>query len=129
MDRSEMEAFIEKFYAARAEGDIEALGESFAANARFQIAGSPEFSMLAALAEGHEAVMGLMRTIADTIAFEDIAILDRVIDGSTAAIRWRATVQLVTSGQSYTTELADFLELEGGKLVSCTEFLDTALAG
>jgi ketosteroid isomerase-like protein len=50
-------------------------------------------------------------------------------DGSKAAIRWRATVHLVTSGQSYTTELADFLELEDGKLVSCTEFLDTALAG
>ena len=129
MDRSEMEAFIEKFYAARVEGDMTALGESFAGNARFQIAGSPEFSMLAALAEGHEAVMGLMRTIVDTLALEDFAILDRVIDGSKAAIRWRATVHLVTSGQSYTTELADFLELEDGQLVSCTEFLDTALAG
>jgi len=70
-----------------------------------------------------------MQTIVDTLALEDFAILDRVIDGNKAAIRWRATVHLVTSGQSYTTELADFLELEDGKLVSCTEFLDTALAG
>jgi len=128
-DRSEIEAFVKKLYAARVNGDMDALSGAFAEHAKFQIAGSPEVSMLATLAEGHDGVMSLMQTIADSLAFEDFAMLDLVIDGNKAAVRWRATVHQVASGQTFTTELADFIVIEDGKVVSFIEFLDTALAG
>ena len=129
MDRSEAEAFIKTFYAARVEGDMEALAAAFAEDARFQIAGSPEVSMLATFIEGHEGVMSLMQTVVDSLAIEDFAIVDLLIDGPKIAVRWRANVQLVTTGETYETELADFIELNDGKIVTYTEFLDTALAG
>ena len=129
MDRSETEAFIKRVFDARVEGDMDALANVFADDAKFQIAGSPEFSMLAAVAEGHDAVMGLFQTIVDSFELADVAILDLLVDGNKAAIRWRATACHVTTGESYTTELADFVELEGGKIISFIEFLDTALAG
>ena len=129
MDRSETEAFIKTLYAARVEGDMDALAEAFAEHARFQIAGSPEASMLATFIEGREGVLGLIQTIVDSFVLEDFTVLDLLIDGNKAAVRWRATVQNVSSGDTYTTELADFIEFRDGKVVSFTEFLDTALAG
>lgn len=129
MDRSEIESFIEKFYAARVDGDMDALGEAFSAGAKFTVAGSPEFSILATTAVGQKGVMALLQTMTDTFALEDFEIVDMLIDGNKAAVRWRATAHLVTSGQSYETELADFIEIKDGKVVSFTEFLDTALAG
>lgn len=128
MGRSEIEAIVKTLYDARVDGDIDALSQLFAENAKFQIAGSPEYSMLASLAEGHETVMSLMRTITDTFALSDVAILDLLIDGDKAAVRWRATVQVMTTDQTVTTELAAFIKIADGKVVSLIEFVDTALA-
>jgi ketosteroid isomerase-like protein len=128
MDRSGIEALVKKLYAARVDGDMDALSQAFAENATFQIAGSPEYSMLSSLAEGHETVMSLMRTIVDTFSLSDVAILDLLIDGNTAAVRWRATVNVMTTGQTVTTEIGAFIEIADGKVVSLIEFVDTALA-
>jgi len=128
MDRSEIEAFVRKLYAARVEGDIDALSPLFAEDAVFQIAGSPEYSMLASLAEGYEMVMSLMRTIVDTFSLSNAAIVNLLIDGNKAAVRWRATVHVMTTGQTVTTEIAAFIEIADGKVVSLIEFVDTALA-
>jgi ketosteroid isomerase-like protein len=128
MDRSEIEAFVRRLYAARVDGDMDALSQAFAENAKFQVAGSPEYSMLASLAEGHETVMSLMRTIVDTFSLSDVAILDLLVDGNKAAVRWRATVNVMTTGQTITTQIAAFIEIADGKVVSLIEFVDTALA-
>jgi ketosteroid isomerase-like protein len=128
MDRSEIEGLVKKLYAARVDGDIDALSQLFAENATFQIAGSPEYSMLASLAEGYETVISLMRTITDTFSLSDVAILDLLVDGNKAAVRWRATVHVMTTGQTVTTDIAAFIEVADGKVVSLIEFVDTALA-
>jgi ketosteroid isomerase-like protein len=54
---------------------------------------------------------------------------DLLIDGNRAAVRWSARVQNITTGDSFTTELADFIEVDQEKVISLNEFLDTALAG
>jgi ketosteroid isomerase-like protein len=128
MNRNEIETLVRKLYETRVDGDIDALSQLFAEDATFQIAGSPEYSMLASLAEGHETVMSLMRTIVDTFSLSDVKILDLLVDGDKAAVRWRATVHVMTTGQTVTTEIAAFVEIADGKVVSLIEFVDTALA-
>jgi len=129
MENSAFEAFLKSFYAARVAGEPDELGEMFAENAKFQIAGSPEYSMLATKVQGRDGIVSLFRTIADSFGLEDFAVLDLLIDGNKAAVRWTARVQNITSGDSFATELADFIEIENGKIISLNEFLDTALAG
>lgn len=51
-----------------------------------------------------------------------------LIDGNKAAVRWRATIHHTGTEQPFTTELADFIEVANGEVVSFTEYLDTALA-
>jgi len=58
----------------------------------------------------------------------DFAILDLVVEGNQAAVRWRATVRDVETRGDATTEVAQFLEVENGKVISLVEFLDTAFA-
>lgn len=129
MDSTELEAFLKKFYAARIEGDVEAVGAMFADDARFRIVGSPEFSMLATSVQGREGITSLFRTLSDSFALDEFSIEDLLMDGNRAAIRWSARVQNITSGETFTTELADFIEIDCGKIISLSEFLDTALAG
>lgn len=129
MDGSEFEAFLKSFYAARIDGDVEAIGAMFADDAWFRIVGSPEFSMLATSVQGREGIMGLFRTISDSFGLDDFSMEDLLIDGNRAAVRWSARVQNITSGESFSTELADFIEIGDGKIISLSEFLDTALAG
>jgi len=129
MDRSEIEAFVKKLYAARVAGDMDALEQAFDEKVKFQIAGSPEVSMIATAIEGRDAVLAMTQTMADSFAIEDFEILDLLIDGNKAAIRWRATIHQVAAGRSFTTEVANFLEIAEGRVVSFIEFLDTALAG
>ena len=124
MENSAFEAFLKSFYATRVEGEVDELGEMFADDAKFQIAGSPEYSMLATKVQGRDGIVSLFRTISDSFAFQDM-----LIDGNKAAVRWTARVQNITSGDSFATELADFIEIENGKIISLNEFLDTALAG
>ena len=129
MNRDEFEAFVLEICDARVQGDMEALSRVFAEDAKFQIAGSPEASMLATFTEGHEGVMGLLQTIVDSFVLENFTILDFLIDGNKAAVRWRAAVTRPDTGETFTTELADFIEIRDHQVVSFTEFLDTALAG
>ena len=129
MDRSAFEAFLKSFYATRVAGEADKLGEMFADDAKFQIAGSPEYSMLATKVQGRDGIVSLFRTISDSFGLEDFAFQDMLIDGNKAAVRWTARVQNITSGDSFATELADFIEIENGKIISLNEFLDTALAG
>lgn len=129
MDSSEFEAFLKNFYAARIEGEVAAIGAMFADDARFRIVGSPEFSMLATQVQGREGIMSLFQTISDSFGLDAFSMEDLLMDGNKAAVRWSARVQNITSGDSFTTELADFIEIDGGKIISLSEFLDTALAG
>lgn len=129
MDRSETERFIKSLYVARVDGDLAALSAAFAEDAVFKIAGSPEVSMLATTAEGHEAIRTLLQTMTDTFVLEDFTILDLLVAEGQTAVRWRATVNVVTAGQTYETEVADFIELKDDQVISFVEFLDTALAG
>jgi ketosteroid isomerase-like protein len=125
-DRSAIESLIKSLYAARVAGDIETLGAIFAEDASFQVAGSPEASPMATSTKGHAGIMALMQGMIDTFELSNFSILEMLIDGDKAAVRWQATVHHVGSGQTFSTELADFIEVSGHEIVSFIEFLDTA---
>ncbi len=125
-DRSEIESLIKSLYAARVAGDIDTIGAIFAQDATFQVAGSPEASPMATTAKGHSAIMSLMQGMIDSFELSDFSILETLIDGDKAAVRWQATVHHVGTAQSFATELADFIEVSNNEIVSFIEFLDTA---
>jgi ketosteroid isomerase-like protein len=127
-DRQAIKTLLEEFYAARVRGDLDTVGKLFADNATFQIAGSDQASPMPALLKGKPAIVKLMQGMIANFELSDFTVLEMLIDGASAAVRWQATVHYTRTGQVFSTELADFVTVAGGEVVSFVEFLDTAQA-
>jgi ketosteroid isomerase-like protein len=125
---SDIEGLVRGLCAARVAGDMDVLRRGYAENATFRIVGSPAWGTLTAPLVGHAAIMARFEAMIAGIALSDFAILNLFVDGNLAAVRWRATVRDQEAKEESTTEVAQFLEVENGKVVSLVEFLDTAYA-
>ena len=127
-DRQAIENLLEELYAARVRGDLETITRLFAANATFQIAGTDDASPMPTLVKGNAGITSLMQGIITNFEVSDFTILEMLIDGPSAAVRWQATFMYTKTGRMFATELADFITVADGKVASFIEFLDTALA-
>jgi ketosteroid isomerase-like protein len=127
-DRQAIENLLEELYAARVRGDLETITRLFAANATFQVAGTDDASPMPTLVKGNAGITSLMQGMITNFEVSDFTILEMLIDGPSAAVRWQATFMYTKTGRMFATELADFITVADGKVVSFIEFLDTALA-
>jgi ketosteroid isomerase-like protein len=125
--REDIERTLRDAYAARQRGDLDVLGQIFAPHARFQMAGS-NASPVAARAEGAEQYRPLLAGMIKTFEVLDHNIVAMLIDGSKAAVQWRAKIRSAVTGQTVETDLFDLIEMEDGRIKSFYEFCDTALA-
>jgi ketosteroid isomerase-like protein len=125
--RADIERILRDAYAARQRGDLDALAGIFAPHARFQMAGS-NASPIATLVEGAEQYRPLLAGMIKTFEILEHDILTMLIDGSKAAVQWRARMRSIVTGETVETDLFDLLEIEDGRITSFYEFCDTALA-
>ena len=128
IDRQVIEDLLEELYAARVRGDLDAVARLFAANATFQIAGTDDASPMPTFVKGDAGIKSLMQGMIANFEVSDFTIVEMLIDGPSAAVRWQATFHYTKTGGMFTTELADFITVGNGQVVSFIEFLDTALA-
>jgi ketosteroid isomerase-like protein len=127
-DRAEVERVVRRAYAARKRNDLEACLEVFADRPIFRMAGARVTSPVAMTSTGQ---IELRKTLGELIgAFEwiDHTIISMVIDGSRAAVHGRVKMESTATGDVVETDVADFIEVKDGRIVSFTEFCDTALA-
>ena len=126
--RQAIEDLLEELYAARVRGDLDAVAKLFAANATFQVAGTDDASPMPTLVKGNAGIRSLMQGMIVNFEVSDFTVIEMLIDGPSAAVRWQATFLYTKTGRMFSTELADFITVANGKVVSFVEFLDTALA-
>jgi ketosteroid isomerase-like protein len=125
--REDIERALRDVYAARQRGDLDAIGRIFAPHARFQMAGS-NASPVAVRVEGAEQYRPLLAGMMKTFEVLDHQIMSMLIDGSKAAVQWRARLRSTITGETVETDLFDLIEMEDGRIRSFFEFCDTALA-
>jgi len=125
--REDIERTLRDVYAARQRGDLDEIGRIFAPHARFQMAGS-NASPVAVRVEGAEQYRPLLAGMMKTFEVLDHQIVSMLIDGSKAAVQWRARMRSTVTGQTVETDLFDLIEMEDGRIRSFLEFCDTALA-
>ena len=109
-------------------GDLDAVARLFTPNATFQVAGTDDASPMPTFVKGNAGIMSLMQGMIANFEVNDFTIVEMLIDGPSAAVRWQATFHYTKTGRMFTTELADFITVGNGQVVSYIEFLDTALA-
>jgi ketosteroid isomerase-like protein len=121
--RQAIEDLLEELYAARVRGDLEAVAKLFATNA-----GADDASPMPTLVKGNAGIRSLMQGMMENFEVSDFTIVEMLIDGPSAAVRWQATFLYTKTGRMFLTELGDFITVANGQVVSFIEFLDTALA-
>jgi ketosteroid isomerase-like protein len=121
--RQAIEDLLEELYAARVRGDLEAVAKLFAANA-----GADDASPMPTSVKGNAGIRSLMQGMMENFEVSDFTIVEMLIDGPSAAVRWQATFLYTKTGRMFLTELGDFITVANSQVVSFIEFLDTALA-
>src|SRR3979409_1282684 len=106
-DRKTIEAVIDRCYAARQKGDIEALMAAFAPDAVFELAGSKELVPAAEAARVHKNIRATMTGLIAVFDFIDRDIISIVIDGERAAVHSRVKIRFVPRDRAFTTDLLD----------------------
>ena len=127
-DRSHVEKLLRDAYAARQRGDVDALCAYFADNPSFALAGAREASPIALQCTDGATFRTVMSGLIKTFEWLDQQILSMIIDGSKAAVHWRGRIRSALNGEEVVTEFVDVITVEGGKIQSLIEFMDTALA-
>src|SRR5262252_3083288 len=125
--RDDIERTLRSAYDARQRGDLDALAAVFAPHARFRMAGS-NASPIATLVEGAEQYRPLFAGMIKTFEILEHSIVTLLVDGSKAAVQWRARMRSSVTGETVETDLFDLVEIEDGRIGSFLEFCDTALA-
>ena len=77
---------------------------------------------------GADAFRAVLANFVRHFTFQAYEIVTLVSEGTTAAVRGRVTVISTATGATGVTELADFIEVKDGRIVSFVQFCDTALA-
>lgn len=125
--RDALLAIIDRAYEARTRGDKDALARCWAPGATYCMIGGTGLldRVPCGPAEAAEATSALI----DLAEFQALERIAAVVEGNQAAIRWRATVS-VGGKPPVETEICDFWTLDGqGRLLSLTQYCDTALLG
>jgi len=122
MDRQETERLLRALYAARTSGDLPGVCEKFTDDARFQIAGASHATPVAVTAKGVREYRPLLATMIKTFKLTDQEIITLLIDGTRAAVHWRARIFSRITGTTVLTELVDMIEIRDGRIGSYVEF-------
>lgn len=120
-DRSGMETLLRELYAARAGGELNRLCALFTPDAVLKISGSSDGKAIAIAAHGAQEVRLWLGVLVKTFRLSQHEILSMVIDGSRAAVHWKASIHSRITGASVTTELMDVFEVREGRIASYLE--------
>ncbi len=129
MTRSEeIKTIIARLYAARKNGDLDAILRFFDDNATFAMSGSKQASGIAMEAKGANEIRAALQNLLDAYDMHEQTILSFLVDEEKAAVHHRSKMTFKPTGEVFDTEMLDLWKLQGDKIVSVIEFVDTALA-
>jgi ketosteroid isomerase-like protein len=121
-DRPEIENLLRELYSARARGDLDGVCRTFSNNAKFQIAGASHASPISIAAVGINEIRSWLALLIKTFRLKDHTIFSMIIDGTRAAVHWRARIYSNVTRITVLTELVDLVEIQDGRIGSYTEF-------
>jgi ketosteroid isomerase-like protein len=119
--RTRFEGLLRELYDARAAGDLERLCALFSEEAMFKISGSSDGKPIAVAALGAGEIRSWLTVLVKAFRFADYEIMSKILDGSRAAVHWRADIHSRITGLSVPTQLVDLLEEREGRIVSFVE--------
>ncbi|MEL7536930.1 MAG: nuclear transport factor 2 family protein [Pseudomonadota bacterium] len=128
MTREQIAARINEVYAARRANDPDRCVACFAENGTFQMATFDDSGQFALPSVAKQGLAPLLKELTDTWTWTDREDISVVIDGLTAAVRYRLRTRHVPTGTDVETQIMDHIRFNDDlKIVEMVEFLDTAM--
>jgi len=121
-NRLEIDRLLRQLYAARVAGDLDGVCQTFANDAKFEIAGTSQTSPIAISATGLDQIRTWLTLLIKTFQMSDQAILSMIIEDAAAAVHWRAKIRSRITGATVSTNLVDLVQVRDGRIASYTEF-------
>jgi ketosteroid isomerase-like protein len=121
-NREQIDGLLRGLYAARLQGDLDAMCKAFADDAVFRIAGAGQVSAVSSQAVGVGEFRPLLAVMIKTFKLRDQVILDMLIDGMKAAVHWRAGVHSRITGTMALTEFVALVDIRDARIASYLEF-------
>jgi ketosteroid isomerase-like protein len=128
LERATVQALVDHIYSVRKMNNAALAAELFAHDAVFELAGAAGPGRIATRVDAAEGIRSLMKSLVEAWEWIDHEILDLVIDGNRAAVRYRTRQRFIPTNQIVETDLFDLVTFREGKIAHMIEFCDTALA-
>ena len=124
--REQILQIITSSMARRRAGDKSVTAEVMAPGGTYALAADP--SLLAGYPVGPSDAETAVARLIDLFTFHDEEVLDAIVEGGRAAVRWRLTFSRGPEGEQRTSEILQIWTFnDAGKVESLREFSDTAL--
>ena len=120
-DRSSVERLLRELYGARTAAELDRLCALFAPEAFFRIAGSSDGKPISITARGTAEIASWLGVLVKTFKISRHEIMSTLIDGTRAAVQWRASIHSRITGVDVATELVDVVETREGLITSYVE--------
>jgi ketosteroid isomerase-like protein len=121
IDRLEIDRLLRELYDARARGDLDGVCRTFSHDAKFRIAGTSHGNPVAITALGGDEICQWLALMIKSFQLTDHTIQCIIIDGTEAAVHWRARIHSRITGATVSTELIDLVQVREGRIASYTE--------
>jgi ketosteroid isomerase-like protein len=121
-DRDQIDGLLRGLYDARLRGDLDGMCKAFADDAVFHIAGAGQVSAVSNRAAGLGEIRPLLAVMIKTFKLRDQVIQNILIDGTKAAVHWRAGVHSRITGTIALTEFVALVDIRNGRIASYLEF-------
>ena len=125
MTRDDVEAAVRRFHDVRKSNDAAQVRALFVDEPEFLLAGVPGETSVACSACGAEDFAAAAQQLNENWGWENVEFLDMVIEGATAAVRYRLTVRFTPLDRVFDTEVYDLMEFENGKIKRLLQYADT----
>lgn len=127
MSRDAIEATLHALYAARQEGDCDAILRHLTPDASYAMMGDAAASPVAGRHQG-DALCQAMTTLCTLFPARRLHLASIVVDGDRAAIEVEARLVFAPTGEEFDTRWASLFTFRDGKIAEVREFIDTARA-
>ncbi len=122
MSRIEIDTLLRELYAARVSADFEGLCALFSEDAKFELTCASAENRTSVDTKGVGEFRPLLKLLVRTFKISDQVILATIIDGSKAAVHWRAKIYSRITGSTVATEFIDIFEVRERRISSYLEF-------
>jgi ketosteroid isomerase-like protein len=125
--RAATDAVVTALYTERLKNDITALRPVFHPNGVVQLVGEQTNPSIDRAAHHSANVHAFLQTLVDHWRWVERKEHSRVIEGTSACVRYTLTVEFIPTGERVETDLMDMITVKQGLITEFYEFVDTAM--